>query len=600
MIAALLLLLCAGPSHAAEAMVTLPLEALEAIEAAPARRAPTHQLSRAVWGGRVDPATGAIALDATLEVTLGGDGYKSVPLVGQQAVLEEVTVDGRPVPVGLLGGMHTWHTERTGPVAVRVRGWVPPTGQRGSLEYDLPIPVTPSTRVVLGLPQADLRPEVSDAVRLDVATEGGRTVLTADLSPTARLHVVGLRDLASEEGREAALYAQTSHLVSVEDHRVEVFAVVRYAILYASTRRFEVFVPEGLTVVEADGEGGLSYELEPMAGGTLLRGHTRHPIRNRYELSLRLQRNLPEGDLDLPLPKAHGVEREHGWIGLEVPGRVRLTERDGGAAQRLPIQQLPAEVRDASVSPILDAWRLDDDPQIGWHAVRLPEVEVSSERIDQVTARTVVAAGGRVVTELSLQLQNRSRHGLTLALPEGTTVTRATRDGQTVVPAATDRGVVLPLRRTRTGDVQRLSVVLAHEGLAPGWWGRTDLVLPELDLPIAAFDWSVHLPESHHWFDLTSEVRAQRQVGSGSWLADTSTHHRNPVQAGVGAGLTAPSSSEVRHYTRYWIDAGTPLAASVSHVAPWLWGLLRLLVVGGVGLSGLAAGVWRWRRARRP
>jgi len=588
-----LLLAVLGLAHADEATVTLPLAALEAIETAAPARPARAQVSRALWSGFVDTATGAIALDATLEVTLEGDGFKSVPLLGQQAVLQEVVVDGRAVPIDLQGAMHTWHTEREGPVTVHVRGWVPPTGQRGSLEYDLPIPSTPSTRVVLTLPQPDLRPEVRDAVRVDVHDDGGQTVLTADLSPTSRLHVVGLRDLASEDGRDAALFAQTSHLVSVEDHRVEVFAVVRYSILYAATRRFEVLVPEGLTVVEADGEGGLSYELEPVAGGTLLRGHTRHPIRNRYELSLRLQRNLPEGALDMPLPRAHGVEREHGWVGLEVPGRVRLTDREGGAQQRLPIQQLPAEVREASVSPILDAWRLDDDPRLSWTADRLPEVEVSSERIDQVTAKTVVAAGGRVVTELSLRLQNRSRHGVTLDLPEGTTVTRATRDGQTVVPAATDAGVVLPLRRTGgVGDAQTLTVVLAHDGPPPGWWGRADLALPQLDLPVAALDWELNLPESHHWFALDSEVRPQTRVGNGSWLADGPS----PAHAGLGGlqGLTAPDTSDVRHYTRFWIDQQAPVQVAVPFVAPWLWGLGRLAAVGGLGLLVAGAAVRRW------
>jgi len=592
-----LLTLCLGIAHAIEGTVTLPLSELEAIEQAPARVPAAHQLSRAVWAGTVEADTGAIALDATLEVTLTGDGTHSVPLLGQAAVLRDVQVDGQPVPMDVQGGFHTWHTDRAGPVSVRVRGWIPATGQRGSLEYDVPVPSTPSTRVVLTLPQPDLRPEVRDAVRTQVHTEGGQTVLTADLEPTGRLHVLGLRDLTSEDGRSAELYAQTSHLVSVDDHRGEVFSVVRYSILYASTRRFEVFVPEGLTVVEADGEGGLSYELEPTAGGTLLRGHTRHPIRNRYELSLRLQRGLPEGDLELPLPTAHQVEREHGWVGLEVPGRVQLTDRDGGALQRLPIQQLPAEVREASVSPILDAWRLDDDPHLRWSAARLPAVEVSSERIDQVQARTVMAAGGRVVTELTLRLQNRSRHGVTLALPEGTEVTRATRDGASVVPAATDDGVVLPLRRTGPGDVQQLTVVLAHEGPPPGWWGRARLALPELDLPVAALAWDVHLPESHHWFALRSDVRAQTRVGSGSWLADGP----QLAQAGLapaGQGLSAPSTSDTRSYTRYWLDRGTEVRATVPYVVPWLWGLGRLLLVGLLGLGGLALGAWRWMRVR--
>jgi hypothetical protein len=584
---------CTSLAHAVEGTVTVPLAALEAVEDGEPSRPPSHQLSRAVWAGAVDPGTGAIELDATLEASLTGDGYKSVPLLGRDAVLREVQVDGRPVPVDVVDGFHTWHTTREGSAVVRVRGWIPASGERGSLEHDVPIPATPSTRVVLTLPQRDLRPEVRDAVRVDVRNDSDSTVLTADLRPTDRLHVLGLRDLASEDGRAAELYAQTSHLVSVTDHRIEVFAVVRYSILYGSTDTFEVLVPEGLAVVEADGEGGLSTELEEVPEGTLVRGHTRHPIRNHSELSLRLQRGLPAGTHELPLPRARAVEREHGWVGLEVPGRVQLTDRSGGEMQRLPIQQLPAEVREASVSPILDAWRLDTAPRLFWEAARLPEVEVSSERIDQVQAHTVVAAGGRVVTELSLRLQNRSRHGLTLALPEGTSVTRATRDDQPVVPAAGDEGVLLPLRRTGAGESQQLTVLLAHDADALGWWGRTELALPELDLPVAALDWQVHLPESHHWLALHSDVRAQTRVGSGSWLAEQPRVGGAPASS---QALPAPDTSDTRRYTRFWIDAHTPVRATVPHVAPWLWGLGRLLLLGLVGLGATGLAAWRWLR----
>lgn len=566
-----------------ESTVTLPLSAYEAIEAPTPPVAPSVRMGRAVWNGVVD-ASGAVEVEADLVVDLDGDGWKSVPLLGAAAVLKEVRIDGTPVPVTLEGGHHVWTTDAVGPVVVHVDAWIPSSGQPGSLEYDVAIPQTPSTRLVLTLPQPDLRPEVRDAVRTDVRSVGDQTVLTADLQPTTRLHVLGLRDLQSDDARPAELYAESSHLVSIDDHRVDVFSVVRFSILYAGTRRFDLFVPDGLTVVEADGEGAFRYDLEPVDGGTLLRGETRHPIRNRYEVSLRVQQALPEGDATLRLPEARGVEREHGWVGLEVPGRVQVTERRGVDLHALQIQQLPAEVRESSLSPILDAWRLDGGGTLAWTAAPLPEVEVSSERVDQVVARTVMAGGGRTVTELTMTLHNRSRHGLTLTLPEGTEVTSASRDGQPVVPAARDGGVVLPLRRT-DGRPQVLRVVLASSTRAPGLFGVTELALPPMDLPLAAVDWQLHLPEGRRWGDVESDVRSQTRAGNGSWLAD---RPQLAVQGTPPSAVAAPESGEVRRYGRFWVDGGDPIAIRVRHTAPWLAALVRLMLgLGVVGALGL-------------
>ena len=588
-----LLLATALTASAVEATVTLPLAEVEALKQAPAAVVPSARIGQARWTGRIEPG-GAIALDATLTVDLRGDGYKHVALLDEGAVLTQVTVDGQIVPVGLQGGHHTWITNARGPVTVRLQGWLAPTHQRGSLEYDVAIPQTPATHLELQLPQADLRPEVQHAVRTHVENRGGSTYLVADLSPTNRLHIVGLRDLQTEASRPPELFAETSHLVSIDDHRVELFSVVRYSILYAPSRTFEVFVPEGLAVTDADGQGAFDYVLEDVPGGQLLRGQTQHPIRNRYELSIQLQRPLPEGDLALSLPEARGVAREHGWVGLEVPGRVRVTDREGTGMTPLPVHQLPAEVRDASVSPLLDAWRLDGPASLSFDAARLPEVEVSAERIDAVHARTVLSARGREVTELTLELQNRSRHGLLVRLPPGSEVTRAARDGEPVTPAEHPEGIVLPLRRTTDGRAQTLQLVLGRDRDAPGPRGTTELTLPQLDLPAAAVDWTVHLPESHRWGELTAAVRSQTRVGSGDWLAD-----RGAMAAvGPAPALPTPNSSAVRHYERFWVDASTPLVVQVRHTAPWLHAASRLgAVLGAFGVLGL--GLLGWLRRRR-
>lgn len=578
------------------ATVTLPLAAVEARGVEARVDSPEVRLGQAVWTGAADAETGVLSFETTLVVELTGTGWKEVPLLGRDAVLLGASVGGTAVPVTVRGDHHVWLTDRQGVFTLTVRCLTAPKGERGSVEYELVIPRTPSTRVDLQLPQPDLRPEIADAVRTESTTVGQRTRIRADLLTTDRIHLVGLRDLGNDEERAAKLYAETSHLVSIDEQRVEVFTVVRTSILYAGASTFEVFIPKGLTVVSADGEGAFQYESRATDDGTVLVGQTAYPVRNQYEVSLQLHTELPTEPTTLRLPHARGVERERGWVGVEVPGRVQIEGLTATAMTPLQVQQLPEEVREASVSPILKAWRNEGRGTLDLSATRLPEVEVSSERIDVVRAQTVLGSGGRVMTELSLSMQNRLRHGVQLRLPEGMSVVRAQRDGTPIVPALGPDGVMLPLARTASGVRSTVVVVLESEQEAPGWWGMTPMVLPEVDLPIAQLDWTVTLPKSHTWSSLESETRSQRAVGFGRWLANP------PTQRSVGGTPVAAADGVGRSYSRYWLAEGETVRVAVWHQSPAVRAAERLLWAAAwlLGLAGACLLLWRWGLWRRP
>lgn len=577
-------LVAADRAYAADATVTVPLSVYEERMAhntvAPAV-APGFVLGAARWTGVADPATLALAIDATLQVSLSGTGWKQVPLVGADVVLLSVEVDGQPQPVGRDGGYHTWPTDGVGERTVHLRAIASPSADKGAVEYDFGVPRTAATQLALTLPRPGLRPEVQAAVRSTVDTVGETTRIAADLSPTDRIGLVGLRDLGDAEARPPKLYAETEHLVSVDDRRVELFTVLHYTILYAGARQFEVFVPEGFEVVSADAEGAYAYTLEPGDGGSILHGETAFPIHNKYEVSLRLVRDLPEAATRLQLPYAVGVEREHGWVGLEVPGRVRLEEVEPDGIVAADVHLLPDELRRASVSPLLHGFRTHGDGAVRLRAVPLPEVEVSSERLDRVRATTVVSASGRAVTELTLTLRNRLRPGLALGLPAGAEVTRAFLDGEPVVPSRTpDGAIVLPLRRSAPDAPFTVQVVYAGELGAPGWLGWTTLALPVLDLPASEVSWEVRLPDGWRWSGLRSDVVSQRRIGSGHWLADQA--RGGNLDGGAVSQLSAPEGGPALAYERYWVPAGDEVRVWAWSMAPVLWVAWRALVALGV------------------
>lgn len=558
--------------------VRVPLDVFEAHQRAPApARPPAFTFGEARYVGVADDAS-TLLLTLEVHVSLAGDGPKEVPLVGPGVVLRGASVDGEPVGVSQGPAGAVWRTERVGDVVLTVEGVVASTGPRGSTEYDFGVVPTPITTLDLTFPQAELRPRVDGAVTAQVTSDGASTRLRASLAKTDRVRLVGLRALGAEASSDSRLYATTSHLLAVDERELELFTVVRYDILYAPANRFEVFVPEGLRVVSADGEGAFTYTVVPAPGGSTVVGETATPMRSHYELSLELVREPAAGPVRFVLPAARGVERESGWVGIEAPGRVQLEPVAGLVSlASVPVAELPDELRSASVSPLLEGFRLQGEgAALELRAHVLPEVEARAERIDAITAHSVVSSNGHVQTELVLTLRNRLRPGLAVTLPPGATLVRAMRDGQVVTPSlAADGAIVVPLRRSGP-DLPLTVQLLVEEDLGPfGGFSRATLSLPAVDWPAAQVAWDVSWPG--RWSEPTLDLPDQHLAGYGHWLG----------AAAQGAPPTPPSqlvaaSGATTSHHRYWVPAGESLTLRARRV-PWV-----------VSVAGRLAGVAVW------
>ncbi|MBI5511911.1 MAG: hypothetical protein HY903_24405 [Deltaproteobacteria bacterium] len=621
-----------GSGNVAAATVEVPLRQYAAVrerlnglrERAAKQLGPAVVLGAAGYTGVAKD--GGLSLRMQLQVTLGQAGrYKAVPLVGDDVVVARATAAGAALTMARQNGYQVWVTNRVGEVTLVLDLWVPARGPRGSIEYDFLVPRTPVTTFECRFPVAGLEPRLSAAVRSEVRSVGNTTVLSATLRPTTRVHLVGFRDIGETEGRERRMYAETLSLLSIDESSVELFAVVRYTILYAGAKEFQIMVPAGMSVVSAEGEGAFRYETEPAAGGLLVRGETAFPIRNGYEISLRLRRRSAGGGDELAVPLLHplGVEREQGYLAVEVPGKMQLQEVARKEALAIDVRQLPPEVTQSAVSPILRAYRYHGGgAAISLRAVRLPEREPASASIDRVRATSVVAADGQVLTDLRITLRNRLLPSLGITLPEGTEVRSTLLDGEPVKPSRDASGQLrLPLSRSRGGE--RLEpftvvVVLSRAQSALGRFGRVALELPALELPAASLAWTLYVPANQIYSRPQGDIEAQGIARTASWHQAHQANAAPAAGGGHGGGgpaehaiasadsgampvrIKLPESGVQLHYQRYWLAAAQPVTVSFWHLLGWL----RLpLLLGGALLLLLGLSWWlqdvRLRTARR-
>lgn len=571
---------------------------------------------------------GALSLKLELGITLGVQGlWKTVPLVGEEVVVVSAHEKGSgdELPLSRLNGYHVWLTPDEGEVTLVLDLLVPSQGRRGSLEYDFLVAKTPVTRFECSFPTAGLEPRLRAAVRSEITPRQGGVQLSASLEPTSRIHLVGFKDVGDDQGRKARVYAESLNLLSVDEGGLDLFTVLRFNILYAGAQHFDVLIPQGMTVVSADGQGAFRYTTEPAEGGTLLHGETAFPIRNEYEISLRLRRELPRDSeaFDLELPRCQGVEREYGWLGVEVVGNLRLEEAERRGVLAVDLRQLPWEMVQSAVSPILRAYRYHTaDAGVRLEAQRLPEQEPATGSVDLVEATTAVSREGAVLTDLRITLRNRLRHSLALRLPAGMAVRSANLDGEPVKPGVAEDGTLFfPLERSAGGHdlvAFTLQVVLETELNGLGLLGHPRFELPAVGLPTSTVRWTLYLPANNEYTALVGELEPQAYAGAGRWfqggVADQgqrATGHvtltNEPTQsAGTGAmpvRIELPTEGKQLSYTRYWLEADTPLELSCWHLRTWLrlpiTLLLTLLLTGATTLLVLRSPGNRSPRFRR-
>lgn len=569
--------------------------------------APLVVLGAASYEGNAQP--GALNLKLKLMVTLGNpELWKTVPLIGDGAVIVRASSANKPLPLSAQNGYHVWVTRESGEKTVELEVLVPARGPRGSIEYDFLVARTPLTRFVCRFPRAGLSPRISAAVRSDVTSREGSTLLDATLEPTARIHVVGFRDLGEAEQRLAKLYVETLNLLSVDEGTLDLFTVFRYNILYGGAKDFALFVPAGWQVVSADGEGAFRYVLEPVDGGNLLRGETAFPIRNNYEISLRLRRPLARGGEEFSVlrPQPRGVERDQGWLAIEVTGKLKLEERQLSDAVAVDVRQLPPEMVDSAVSPLIKAYRFHaPTAAVKLGVSRMPEEDPASGSVDSMRAFSAISDEGKVLTELRITLRNRLRHHLALTLPPHTEVRSTLLDNQPVKPSRDPSGkLMLPLKRSAGTDRLTpftLQVVLENDLGSLGLAGWPSLRLPAVDLPVSTLDWSLFVPARNTYSAPAADVEKQVYWGDAQWYQPVGAAGRDRERGGLATGpvrgaaarvaeggsansgampvrIAVPKSGLRLEHTRYWLPESQAPAVSFMFVRSWLLAPIALLL----------------------
>ncbi|MEQ9502221.1 MAG: hypothetical protein RIT81_35450 [Deltaproteobacteria bacterium] len=596
------------------------LEALrEKVKSHTAARAPVIQ--ETVFSGRSDGRNLRFSLRVVAQFAAPG---QKLAVLGSDVVVLSAEEDGQPVALVAEHDRWAWSSERPGRRQLVVELVVPPRGPRGSIEYRFAVAPSPVTRLDVTFDTPDLSPRIASAVSKQVRSTETGTRLEAVLKPTSEIHIVGLHDVRASAGRPAKVYGQTHNLVSLSRESIELFSVIDYTILYAPQKTFRVELPAGYDVVSADGQGAFHHRIEVIDHKPVLVGETAFGMRDHYEISLRLKRTLAvdEARVQMPVLELLDVERDTGFVAIEIPGKLSVEGVEGDGLVPLDVRELPEKIVMSAVSPVVRAFRYADRRSPVWLRVaRYPERALATGGVDQLVATSVVTKDGRIMTDARLKLRNVLEQYLALHIDARATVESATIDGRPVKPSRDDSGrVLLPLVRSKRENGQLVpfeaQVVYRFDVEAMSLVGRRELMLPKLDVPVSSLEWNVYVPGGYAATQLDGPVRAQRFAQNAQWhdaglsipfiqtaedaeadALEAASTQGFVTDAGSGAmavQVRIPKRGQHRVYRRYWVDAGEATSVRFTFVRAPIELLGNLL--GVIGIAVALAFAWRLRR----
>ena len=445
---------------------------------------------------------------------LAGDvlrpGINRVPLVAG-ATLIEGSAAGRPLPLSADGTMHVALLPGPGPFALTLEWGAPLLFGPGRASFKLPVPPAGTARATIDLPgdQADVH--VSAGLITRRSTANGRTTVDVTLRPGTATDVWwSMRDSAPvAAAREVRTLADVMTLVTLDDSDVRMAALIDVTVVQGEPRTIELRLPTGY---ELTGISGSTLESsDQREGGVLLTLGDPAARRHQFLVSLERPHDIGSFMLDTGFVSLPQAQRERGEVAIEGVGTLELMadargtppgdEPPPGHMRRTDVRELNAALQSLARLPILSAFRYQRTAAapatLTMDVKRFADAGVLAAVADRAVATTLVTSEGRALTEIALQVQNRSQPFLKVALPAGATMVSVEVAGETAKPMVGADGTRVPLLRPgfRPNGSYRVAFVYLHAGTPFLRKGDMQMTLPKMDIPVGIVEWELFVPE---------------------------------------------------------------------------------------------------------
>ena len=430
-------------------------------------------------------------------------GVQRVPLING-ATLADVTSGGRPVALATDGQM--LQALIAGPSAFAINAdWGGPLYYKpGRASFFIPVPQAGAARARIDLPGEQADVHLSSGIITRRSTGEGRTIVEATLDPGAATEVWwSMRDSAPVAAvKDLRALAEVMTLITLDDSDIRMAALIDVNVTQGELRTLRLRLPAG-------------YEFQSVNGSTLEESSqveneliltVGNPAARSHQFLVTLERPHTGGsfNLDTAIVSIDGIQRERGEIAIEGVGTMDLAADEKPGLHRIDVRELQSSLQALARLPILSAFRYQRPsgtapPQLSLEVKRFADASVLAAAADRAVVTTLITSEGRALTEVQLDMRNRSQPFLKVELPQGATIVSVDLQGQTAKPASGPDGTRIPLMRAGlpTNGPYSVSFVYVHAGTPFQKKGDIVMSLPKMDVPIGVVKWELFVPEQY-------------------------------------------------------------------------------------------------------
>ncbi|MBK8010405.1 MAG: LysM peptidoglycan-binding domain-containing protein [Deltaproteobacteria bacterium] len=492
--------LCAAPpasSHAGE--VTISLDRWAAIQREILERSqpPTPPADFAITQRSIEATFDRGLIRGRIIVDFEAfDANVAVPLLGADASLEKIDVDGQPSPAPRDGQYYRVRVAQAGFHRASIDFALGRQELRFSRSFLIPIPSAPISTLRLTLPEPDLEVAIDGGIILEQRTSPNSktTFVSAAFDSRPALTVAWQRTSSHEANETREMEVSNQMLVRVGEDTLQTTTLLRFKMLSGETDRLDIELPPSIEIGEVKGDLVLQWYLKMRENQERrLVVLLRHLVDDTASIVVHGQTAKRE-DLGTRVPflSVEHSSLRSGFVVIEGHPSFHVTIAEDTGAEAAGMRDVPDELRSISDRPILFAYEYTKPwPTIEIASARNREIELTQAVIDDLQASTVKTAIGTEITKLRMSIRNNTRQHLSVMLPRNAVITHALIDGIPFHPAvadAHDNGddahdnhdptgngstealtrVLIPLRQSQRFEASehRVHVVRPHETLS--------------------------------------------------------------------------------------------------------------------------------------
>ncbi|MEQ8188435.1 MAG: hypothetical protein ABRQ39_10745 [Candidatus Eremiobacterota bacterium] len=490
-------------------------------------------------------------------------GWNEISLIGTQAALNEVKVDGADMPVYTKDGKYTIIHKGAGRHSLTFTYLVSSKRSGNTTVSTLLLPPSSSSNLKISVPSTGINIQVTPSMGGNTSAEENRSVFKGTLPAGESVQVswsltTATNNRTTQINVKPRIYAGVNHLVSVSVGAVQITSQINLSIVRGKSDSFYFLAPKDVEILEVKSDKLQTWTMEEGKNGKNINVILTEKAEGNVQITVVTEKPLKNisSVWTVPFLQVTGAEQEKGFIACEAKTSLEMKSSEEQDINRIDVKELPSALDSMATSPVILAYRYYKHPFVlSVETEKHEELPVLSATIDSAQAITFVNDEGVCLTKVIYQMKNNLKQFLQIKLPEGAEIMNAFVSGSPVKPVkASDskdkRTVLIPLRKSDAGQNSSLNsfaVEVSYKSKSGSFsfLGSKSEFLPSCDVQISEYYWTVYLPEDNRVISFGGNMKRSASTISRGLTGGTLQVQENEGYDKSIAQKIAPSSEQV-------------------------------------------------------